>query len=76
MSLSNISLFGGYVAGGAAALLPEHERRDGPYVSASASFGKRGGAWSIGPIVNQPLRSDVVGGLDFLGNVSVNYAFN
>ena len=59
----------------AAALLPPHQRAEGTYVSANASFGRRGSPWSISAIVNQPISSEVTGGKNFLWNVGVNYAF-
>jgi hypothetical protein len=47
----------------------------GTYVSASASIGATGSPWSLTTIVNQPIRSEVVGGRQFLWNAGVNYSF-
>lgn len=47
--------------------------RNGTYVSASASFGRRTSPWAITTIVNQPVKSDVVGGQSFLWNVGLTY---
>ena len=49
--------------------------RNGTYVSAGTSFGRRGSSWSMGAFVNQPIASDVAGGQDFLWNASLTYAF-
>jgi hypothetical protein len=49
--------------------------QDGTYVSANASFGKRGWPFSVSTIVNRPIQSEVVGGQRFLWNVGVNHAF-
>jgi hypothetical protein len=49
--------------------------QNGTYVSASASFARRDWPFSIATIVNQPIRTDVAGGKDFLWNVSLNYSF-
>jgi hypothetical protein len=74
--LSNIQVFGDYVVHAAPQLYYlRTSGRDGTYVGASASVGRRGSPWSIGTIVNQPLGSAVVGGQRFLWNVSVSYAF-
>ena len=49
--------------------------RNGTYVGASASFGRRGSPWSITTIVNQPVKSDVVGGQSFLWNLGLTRTF-
>jgi hypothetical protein len=74
--LSNIQVFGDYVVQAAPQLyFLRTNGQNGTYLGASASFGRRGSPWSIGAIVNQPIRSDVVRGQSFLWNVGVNYAF-
>lgn len=49
--------------------------QNGTYLSASGSLGRRGSAWSISSIVNQPIRSNVAGGTQFLWNAGVTYSF-
>jgi hypothetical protein len=76
VTLANIGVFRDYVV----QVAPQFyylrtSGQDGTYVSASASIGRSSSPWSIGTIVNQPLQSKVVGGQDFLWNVSVTYAF-
>lgn len=75
-NVSNLELFHDYVV----QLAPQiyflrTNGQNGTYVSASVSFGRSGWPISIGTIVNQPIRTDVAGGQDFLWNVSLNYAF-
>lgn len=74
--LSNVRVVGDVVFSAAPQLYYLYTNgQDGTYVSATASFGRRGSAWSISTIVNHPIKSDVVGGQSFLWNVGVNYAF-
>jgi hypothetical protein len=47
----------------------------GLYVNAGTSLSRPGVPFALLTSVNQPLRSDVPGGQDFLWNVSVSYAF-
>lgn len=49
--------------------------QQGQYLSASAALTKPGAPLSITAIVNQPLRTRVVGGQKFLWNVGVSYLF-
>jgi hypothetical protein len=48
--------------------------RDGYYAYSGVTLAKAGLPLSISSIVNQPLRTNVVGGDDFLWNVSATYA--
>lgn len=75
-SFSNVKLFGELVVHATPQLYYlRTSGQEGTYVSANASFGRRGSPWSISAIVNQPISSEVTGGKDFLWNVGVNYAF-
>jgi hypothetical protein len=75
-SISNVRLFGPFVLQATPQIYYlRTSGQQGTYVGANASWGRRGSSWSIGTIVNQPIRSDVVGGKTFLWNVSANYAF-
>lgn len=47
---------------------------DGFYLYAGATLGRRGLPLSLSTVVNRPIRSNVVGGGDFLWNVSARYA--
>ena len=49
--------------------------QSGTYLSATASLGRRGWPFSIATIINQPIQTDVAGGMDFLWNVGLNYTF-
>lgn len=75
-SLTNLGIFRSYVVHAAPQFYYLRTNgEDGAYLGATASFGRRGAPWSIATIVNQPVRTRVRGGRDFLWNVSVNYAF-
>jgi hypothetical protein len=74
--LANLEVAGDYVAQAAPQFyFLRTNGRNGTYLSASASFGRRGSPWSITAIVNQPVKSDVVGGQSFLWNPGMTYAF-
>ena len=76
LNVSNIEMFRGLVAQVQPQLyFLRTSGQNGSYLSASASFTKTGAPVSITTIVNQPLRTRVVGGQDFLWNVGVTYAF-
>ena len=76
MNASNVEVFRGYVLQFAPQVYYlSTNGQAGNYVSASASFARRGSPISIGTIVNQPLHTEVSGGRDFLWNVSLNYVF-
>jgi len=75
-SLSNVRIFGEFVLQATPQIYYlRTSGQEGTYVGANASIGRRGSPWSIGTIVNQPIRTDVAGGKSFLWNVSANYAF-
>lgn len=74
--MANVEVLDGYVL----QLAPQvyflrTNGQNGTYVSASASFARRDWPFAIATIVNQPIRTGVAGGKDFLWNVSVNYSF-
>jgi hypothetical protein len=75
-NLSDVPVFGDFVVSASPQVYYLYTSgEDGTYVSASASFGRRGSPWSVSTIVNQPIQTDVVGGQRFLWNVGVTYAF-
>ncbi|MFN8210102.1 MAG: hypothetical protein U0T33_03955 [Bacteroidales bacterium] len=49
---------------------------DGYYFSATATILKKNLPFSISSLINQPIKSDVIGGQKFLWNVSLIYSFN
>lgn len=74
--LADIGVGGGYVVQAAPQFyFLRTNGQNGAYLSASASFGRRGSPWSITTIVNQPVKSDVVRGQSFLWNVGLTRAF-
>jgi len=75
-SFSNVRVFGELVVHATPQLYYlRTSGQEGTYVSANASFSRRGSPWSISTIVNQPISSEVTGGKDFLWNIGVTYAF-
>lgn len=48
--------------------------QDGVYVSSAWTLGHRKVPVSVSALLNEPIQSNIVGGQDFLWNVSVTYS--
>lgn len=76
VNVSNVQASSGYVV----QLAPQlyfltMDGQDGVYVSSALTFGHRKVPVSISALLNEPIQSDIVGGQDFIWNVSVTYSF-
>jgi hypothetical protein len=49
---------------------------DGVYFSSSFTLAKRNFPLSVSSVINKPIRTNIVGGKNFLWNISLSYTFN